>query len=201
MTAADWSAWDTRYRANYFNSLSGFRSVGLLTCFSPDGVANAAVFSQVLHVGANPPLMGFLFRPQGDGHHGLAHVRAAGQFAFHVMAGGRELALRVHRCSAKYPVHVSELEDNGFAWSRWDEVAAPIVDEALVRIGLTVAEEHALGNGTTLVVGAVVRVEADGVAPGDDGYWPLAEAGVLTANGLDAYHHAALLVRAPYAKY
>lgn len=199
MIPSDWSAWDRRYRANFFNSLSGFRSVGLLTTFSPENVAGAAVFSQVLHVGANPPQMGFLFRPPGPNHHALAHLRAAGAFAFHVMAGDRDMALAVHQCAAAYPEGTSELEAVGFTWRAWPEVHAPIVDQALVQIGLVPVEEHALGNGTILVVGEIRRVEAPRLARGDDGYWDLAGAGALTTNGLDAYHHATPLVRATYA--
>jgi flavin reductase (DIM6/NTAB) family NADH-FMN oxidoreductase RutF len=149
-------------------------------------------------VGARPPQMGFLFRPPVPEHHSLAHIRARGAFAFHVMAGDADLALRVHQCAARYPAGVSELEATGFAWERWDEVDAPIVGEALVQIGLTSAEEHVLGQGTVLVVGDIRRVEAPRLAPGPDGYWPLAEAGALTTNGLDAYHHAVALVRAAY---
>ena len=87
ITEAVWTLWAPRYRAQFFNSLSGPRQVGLLTSFSPEGIANAAVFSQTLHVSANPPQLGFLFRPLTDEHQGLRYCREQKAFGFHLLGG------------------------------------------------------------------------------------------------------------------
>ena len=43
------------YRTNLFNSLSGFKSANLIGTISKEGKTNLAIFSSVIHVGANPP--------------------------------------------------------------------------------------------------------------------------------------------------
>ena len=113
ITEAVWTQWAPRYRAQFFNSLSGPRQVGLLTSFSPEGIANAAVFSQTLHVSANPPQLGFLFRPLTDEHQGLRYCREQKAFGFHLLGGQQFEARQLHQCSAKYPEGQSELDSVG----------------------------------------------------------------------------------------
>ncbi len=96
LVAETWTAWEPRFRAQFFNSLGGARQMGLLTTFSPAGVANAAVFNQTLHVSANPPQLGFLFRPLTTEHQGLRYLRAQGCFGFNLFAGGTQLASMLH---------------------------------------------------------------------------------------------------------
>ena len=200
LVAETWTAWEPRFRAQFFNSLGGARQMGLLTTFSPAGVANAAVFNQTLHVSANPPQLGFLFRPLTAEHQGLRYLRAQGCFGFHLMSGGIDSAAAVHQCSAKYPEGESELDAQGLTWSVFDHVRAPRVDAAAVSYGLTLAEEHELANGTVLVVGSVAEVHlSDDVLVGDDGFARLPE-DLLLAQGLDSYHHSASVGRFRYAQ-
>jgi len=195
-----WNDWEPRFRAQFFNSVCGPRQVGLLTTFSPDGVANAAVFSQTLHVSANPPQLGFLFRPLTAEHQGLRYLRAQGAFGFHLMSGGIEAAAAVHQCSAKYPEGASELDAQGLEWSAFEHVHAPRVHAATVAYGLKLTEEHVLAQGTVLVVGSVVEVQlSDSVQLGPDGFANL-PVDLLTAQGLDSYHHSTSVGRFTYAQ-
>jgi flavin reductase (DIM6/NTAB) family NADH-FMN oxidoreductase RutF len=200
LTPREWEGWAPRRRAQFFNSLGGPRQAGLLTTLSPEGVANAAVFSQTLHVGSNPPRLGFLFRPLTHQHHGLRQLRHQGAFGFNLLAGGPDVALRLHQCSAAYPEGASELEATAFPWSPFDQLPAPRLHDAAVAYGLHLREEHALSNGTVLVVGEVAELHlAAGIQPGDDGFVRL-PAHLLLAQGLDGYHHATPLLRAAYAQ-
>ena len=45
------------------NSLGGFKSVALIGTKSEAGNTNLAIFSSIFHLGANPPLVGLIFRP------------------------------------------------------------------------------------------------------------------------------------------
>jgi flavin reductase (DIM6/NTAB) family NADH-FMN oxidoreductase RutF len=200
LTSREWEGWTPRVRARFFNSLAGPRQVGLLTSFSPSTIANAAVFSQTLHVGANPPQLGFLFRPLTDDHPSLRYVRQRRAFGFHLMAGGPERALRLHQCSAAYPEESSELDAMAFAWSPFDELPAPRIHEATVAYGLRLREEHPLTNGTTLVVGEVSEIHlAPEIRPEEDGFVRLPD-DLLLSQGLDAYLHPAPLLRAEHAR-
>ncbi|MEZ5197311.1 MAG: hypothetical protein R2764_13210 [Bacteroidales bacterium] len=51
------------FRANFINSLSGFKSISLCGTINSDNIENLAIFNTVIHVGSNPPLLGMLIRP------------------------------------------------------------------------------------------------------------------------------------------
>ncbi len=54
---------ERRYRANFINSVTGCKQVHLLGTVNEGGQANLAVVNSVFHVGANPALLGVVFRP------------------------------------------------------------------------------------------------------------------------------------------
>lgn len=54
---------DSFYRRNLTNCLSGYKSLNLIGTKSKNGLTNLVPFSQVFHIGANPPTVGVLFRP------------------------------------------------------------------------------------------------------------------------------------------
>jgi flavin reductase (DIM6/NTAB) family NADH-FMN oxidoreductase RutF len=200
LTPETWNAWEPRFRAQFFNSLGGPRQVGLLTSFSPQGVANAAVFSQTLHVSANPPQLGFLFRPLTAEHQGLRYVRAQGCFGFHVLSGGIAQAQQLHQCSAKYPEGESELDAVGLSWEAFETLHAPRIHDAAVAYGLQLTEEHELANGTILIVGSVAEVHVlPSVAANQMGHVQHPD-DLLLAQGLDTYHHCNALVALSYAQ-
>lgn len=200
LTASIWDSWEPRYRAQFFNSLGGPRQAGLITTFSPEGVSNAATFNQTLHVSANPPQLGFLFRPLTGEHQGLRYLRTQGCFGFNMLAGGTLEAQQIHQCSAKYPEGQSELEAVNLEWQAFKTLNAPRVEQAVVAYGLRLTEEHNLSNGTTLVVGSVeevhlspnMQVHSRGFVQHPDD--------LLLAQGLDTYHHCTALISLSYAQ-
>lgn len=200
ITEALWTQWAPRYRAQFFNSLSGPRQVGLLTSLSPEGIANAAVFSQTLHVSANPPQLGFLFRPLTDEHQGLRYCRSQKAFGFHLLGGQQFEARQLHQCSAKYPEGQSELDSVGLHWQSFEHIPAPRITSALVAYGLRLDEEHLLANGSVLVVGSVIEVHlAPSMTVEESGFVPMPE-DHFTAQGLDTYLHSKTVVQLPYAE-
>jgi hypothetical protein len=46
------------YRVKLINSLSGFKSANLIGTINKKGITNLALFSSVIHVGANPRFNG-----------------------------------------------------------------------------------------------------------------------------------------------
>ena len=55
---------DKVYRINLINSITGAKPANLIGTKSTNSVENLAVFSSVVHLGSNPPLIGFFIRPQ-----------------------------------------------------------------------------------------------------------------------------------------
>ena len=51
------------YRANLVNSVSGYKPANLIGTVSDSGVTNVAIFSSVVHLGADPALLAFIQRP------------------------------------------------------------------------------------------------------------------------------------------
>jgi len=74
------SQFEKLYRTNLFNSLSGFKSANLIGTISKEGKTNLAIFSSVIHVGANPPMMGFLMRPVSVERHTYNNIKETGYF-------------------------------------------------------------------------------------------------------------------------
>jgi len=95
------SSLDDRFRRNLINSLHGVRPALLIGTASSSGNQNLAVFSQVLHIGANPPLTGILFRPDSIDRHTLTNIRETGFFTINTATTA--MAEQVHQTSARYP--------------------------------------------------------------------------------------------------
>ena len=51
------------FRTKLINSLAGIRQVALIGTKSKDGQENVAIFNSLIHLGAHPPLFGFISRP------------------------------------------------------------------------------------------------------------------------------------------
>ncbi len=56
--------YESRYRALLINSLAGVRQAILIGTKSKDGCSNLAIFNSLIHIGASPPLWGFICRPE-----------------------------------------------------------------------------------------------------------------------------------------
>ena len=111
--AADWGGRDRQWRSTFMNSLSGFRSAALLGTRSTNGRENLAIFSQIVHLGAHPPLLGIVFRPDSVERHTLANLRETGEASLNLITA--ECVAAAHQTSARYPVDTSEFAATGLA--------------------------------------------------------------------------------------
>ena len=59
ITRGEIQSLNQRYRAQLINSLSGFKSANLIGTQDGEGKSNLAIISSVVHLGANPALVGF----------------------------------------------------------------------------------------------------------------------------------------------
>jgi flavin reductase (DIM6/NTAB) family NADH-FMN oxidoreductase RutF len=190
---------DERFRRNLINSLHGVRPALLVGTTSKTGKHNLAVFSQVLHVGANPPLAGILFRPDSVERHTLTNIRDTG--AFTLNSATTAMAEQVHRTSARYPRDVSEFEACGLTPAYLHASDAPCVAEAPIQIALRlVTELPIVENGTILVVGRMLHMSIRDDLVGDDGFVAHHLADSLAVAGLDAYYGLRDGQRLSYAK-
>lgn len=184
------------FRTNLINSVTGFKSVALIGTVSEAGQENLAIFSQIIHVGANPPLLGILFRPDKVERHTLENVRSTQTFTVNHIRPG--FVKQAHHTAARW--EVSEFAACNLAPEYKDEFPSPFVGEALVKMGLKFVEEQQLINETILVVGEVQQLYVPEDCLGDDGFVDLENAQSVTCSGLDSYHTTQKIVRLSYAK-
>ncbi len=69
-----------RKRANLINSITGYKPANLIGTIDENGRTNLAIFSSCVHLGANPPLIGFIMRPIGDvTRHTYSNIKSNGR--------------------------------------------------------------------------------------------------------------------------
>jgi flavin reductase (DIM6/NTAB) family NADH-FMN oxidoreductase RutF len=190
---------ESRFRTNFINSLTGFKSLALVGTVDAQKQTNLAVFSQIFHLGANPALIGMIVRPDVSPRHTLENIVQTGYYTLnHVTAAFYQKA---HQTAARYEKQVSEFEAVGLTPQWKADFAAPFVAESPVQIGLKFEEKHDLAiNGTILVIGSIQEVFVAEKNVGTDGFVDLEQAGSLTSSGLDSYHKTQKIARLSYAK-
>ena len=197
--AADIQQWERFYRANFINSLTGFKSISLIGTANTAGNTNLGLFSSIVHIGSDPALVGFINRPLKAAPHTIDNVKATGVYTInHVHESFLEPA---HQASAKYPESVSEFDETGLTPEYIDHFTAPFVKESAIKYALTMQEIIPITlNDTFLVIGKIdfVQLEAGVLRP--DGFLDIDKAGSLCSNGADAYYNTAFIARYKCAK-
>jgi flavin reductase (DIM6/NTAB) family NADH-FMN oxidoreductase RutF len=188
-----------RFRRNLINSVSGFKSVSLIGTVNNSGTTNLAIFSQILHIGANPPMLGILFRPDSVERHTLENIRQNGYFTINQIQ--ESFYKEAHQTSARYPSNISEFDAVGLTTEFIKDVDVPFVKESNIKMLLKCVDEQTLKiNGTTLLIGEVQLLIAPDNVIAEDGFVDLQNAGTITSAGLDAYYKTEKISRLSYAK-
>lgn len=188
-----------RWRAQLVNSASGFKPLVLLATCNGNNTDNLAVFSQLIHLGANPPLLGVLFRPDSVPRHTLENLQSQGMATINAVCYADRRA--AHQTSARYPAASSEFDSVGLEREYRPEWPVPFVHGSPVQWAVRLQSLLPIAaNGTQLAVLEVLHLFVAEGGIQADGYVDLAALDVATVNGLDAYHRADSLDRLPYAK-
>lgn len=139
------------YRTNFFNTLSGLRSPFLVGTKNAQGIANLALFNSVVHIGANPPLLGMIFRPEVDDvrRHTLENIKETGFYTLNLV--NKDLIDKAHQCSAKYAAEDNEFEKVALTEAYQDEFFAPFVGESFLKMGLKMRELIEIQSNKTLM--------------------------------------------------
>jgi len=187
------------YRTNFVNSLSGFKSANLIGTISKEGKTNLAIFSSVIHVGANPPLIGLLMRPVSAERHTYTNIKETGYFTINHIK--KEIYNQAHQTSARYNQDVSVFDACGLTPEYSEIIKAPYMKESKIKIGCRFVEEHHIKtNDTIFIVGEILEVILPDDVIMDDGYVDIEKADTIAISGLDSYHDAKRISRLSYAK-
>ncbi len=187
------------YRANLVNSITGYKPAMLIGTQNKEGQSNLAIFSSVVHLGADPALVGFIQRPVGVSGDTFRNIMANGVYTInHVHEGFIEKA---HYTSAKFESNVSEFEACKLTPYRIEGFSAPFVQESRVRLGMEMVEIIPIShNNTKLVIGQIRHILLDQQCLEEDGNINLDKAGSVCISGLENYHRVHKLKSFPYAK-
>ena len=187
------------YRAAFVNSLSGFKSANLIGTISVEGKTNLAIFNSLIHVGANPPLMGFLMRPVSVERHTYNNIKETGHFTINHI--NKEIFKQAHQTSARYEEDTSEFDACGLTPEYTETINAPYVKESKIKIGLSLVEDQEIKfNGTIFMVGEIIEIILPDDVTSKDGFVDIEKAGTIAISGLDSYHETKRISRLEYAK-
>ena len=192
-------AWDRFYRTNFVNCLSGFKPVSLIGTINKDHKPNLAIFSNIIHLGAEPALIGFINRPYTASPHTIANIEATKQFTInHIQAS---FVNKAHQTSAKYETGTNEFEETGLTAIYRDNFSAPFVAESNIQLALDLVEIISIKyNGTFMVIGSLKDVYLNKELVLDDGFIDIQKNGSVVSLGIDAYYSCLPIERYEYAK-
>jgi flavin reductase (DIM6/NTAB) family NADH-FMN oxidoreductase RutF len=196
---SDIEAMEQRFRATFINSLAGFRQAMLIGTKDLEGNSNLAIFNSLIHIGANPPLYGFISRPDTVKRDTLKNILDTQAYTINYVSTTD--FKKAHQTSAKYASPISEFKEVGFTEVYLDGFPPPFVKEAVVKIGMKLVDKIEIKvNGTVLVIGSIELVEINEKIISKDGFVALEKEQVLASVGLDAYYSTQFLGRLSYAK-
>jgi flavin reductase (DIM6/NTAB) family NADH-FMN oxidoreductase RutF len=187
------------YRANFMNALTGFKSPVLIGTSNIDGVHNLAIFNNLVHLGADPALIGFVNRPRSAAPHTLANIESTGVYTINHIS--QLFIQQAHQTSAKYPEGVSEFEKTGLTVQQIEHTKAPFVAESPLKFALVLKEIIPVKfNNSFFVIGAITDIYLDDIKIEEDGCMDLENAGIVASLGINGYYSTKKLIKLPYAK-
>jgi flavin reductase (DIM6/NTAB) family NADH-FMN oxidoreductase RutF len=186
-------------RAHLINSVGGFKSVCLIGTTDNSGNTNLAIFSSIVHIGANPPLICFIMRPDSVERHTLSNILATGCYTINHIH--ENIYSQAHQTSARYPKNISEFDATGLEKEYKSGFKAPFVKESIIQLAVEFKERIDLTiNNTIVVIGEINRLYFPEDCLHEDGYLDIEKAGTISCSGLDSYHTTQRLQRLMYAK-
>ena len=190
---------DKNKRIHFINSLGGFKSVSLIGTSDLEGNTNLAIFSSIFHIGANPPLIGLIFRPSPPERNTYNNIIDTGFYTINHI--NESIYRQAHQTSARYDQTESEFEITNLKPEYKDNFFAPYVAESNIQLGIEFKETITIPiNNTTMIIGEITQIYIPENCLSEDGFVDIEKANSITCSGLDSYHKTVQLDRLSYAK-
>lgn len=185
-TLTDILAWDQKYRIRFINSISGYKAVHLIGTQNSAGQTNLAIFNSIVHIGASPPLIGFILRPVTVERHTYANILETGCYTINHVH--KSFVRNAHYTSASFSKNESEFDACNLTAQKLDNFSAPFVKESRIKFGLTLKEDILIKeNDTRLIVGEIQNIVIDEQVVEADGQLDLEVAQDVCVTGLNNY--------------
>jgi len=126
-------------RINLMNSITGIKPAILVGTKSKENITNLAIFSSIVHISSNPPLLGFFLRTNRkirrdtfenimeNNSYTLNHVNPS-------------IIKKAHHTSAKFDKKISEFDTCNFTEEYIEGIVVPFVKESNVKINMRLTE-------------------------------------------------------------
>ena len=186
-------------RVHLINSLGGFKSVALVGTADKNKNENLAIFSSFFHIGANPPLIGMIFRPSPPDRDTLNNILETRFYTINHI--NEAIYKQAHQTSARYDAAISEFETTNLKPEYKNNFFAPFVAESNIQLGIECKEKIDISvNNTIMIIGEIIQIYIPEDCLHNDGFIDLEKANTITCSGLDSYHKTIQLDRLSYAK-
>lgn len=187
------------WNINFINSITGFKSANLIATRSSNSIDNLAIFSSVVHLGSNPPLIGFTLRPQDERITDTYRNISDNSF-YTINSVGKNFFNTSHNTSKKFSKNISEFEELCIDKFEVDGFNAPFVKDSQIKIGLKKVDEYILLNKCILIVGTVEHIIIDDNIIEKDGNINFDESDIVCISGINSYLKPKLLQKLKYVK-
>ncbi len=185
-------------RLNLVNSCVGYKSANLIASRTADGKVNLAMFGSIIHIGSEPPLLGFMQRPSSKPRDTYSNIKEFGWFTVNHVSTA--MIQDAHHTSAHYDSDESEFDHTSLDEEYVDGVEVPFVAESPVQLLCRFQNEYSIQeNGAVLMVAAIEMIRVDFGLMGNDGWLRLDKGAVVAVNGLDGYALPRMVNRFSYA--
>ena len=187
-------------RLNLINSITGISPANLIGTISKDSIENLAIFSSIVHIGSNPPLMGFILRPtkkiRRDTYENIIETNK-----FTINHINSDMVERSHYTSAKFDKNESEFQKCRLTAEYLNNFPAPYVKDSYVKIGLNLEDIQSIkSNGCRLIIGRVERLYVPDSAIYKNGNIQLDLSNSIGVGGLNTYYSLDKIAEYPYAR-
>jgi flavin reductase (DIM6/NTAB) family NADH-FMN oxidoreductase RutF len=192
-------SWDRFYRGNFMNCISGFKSASLIGTIDISGKTNLAIFSNIVHLGAAPAMIGIVCRPIEAGADTKHNIESINQFTVNLFS--EKMIAKAHQTSAKYDTNTSEFNAVGLTEQYLSNCIAPFVLESEAKYNCTyIRTIDITENNTSMIIAAINDIWIDSNIIESDGFLRLEKLQTIASLGIDGYYTTTLKNRYSYAK-
>ena len=186
-------------RLNIINSVTGIKPANLVATRSTEGRTNVGIFSSVVHLGSDPALIGFFFRPQHEKPRDTyLNIRSTRYYTINQVPS--QWVKNAHFTSAKFPHEISEFHRCGFTEEYLYDFHAPFVKESHLKMGLEMVSEIPIPvNKTILMIGKIIHLHFPDVMMDPEGNLDLETIETAGISGVNTYYKVSKLSQFPYA--
>jgi flavin reductase (DIM6/NTAB) family NADH-FMN oxidoreductase RutF len=190
---------DRIYRLNLINSISGIKPANLIATKSRSGQDNVAIFSSVVHLGSNPPQLGFVMRPQVEPFTDTyTNILETGFYTINHVTDA--FVKKAHYTSAKLKADESEFDVMAIQKQYIEDFFAPFVRSSPVKIGMKHLESISLTNACIFIIGEIVLVDVLDTSVDKKGQLDLSAHKGVGISGLNTYHGLPKIETFPYVR-